>query len=259
MANAWANKRKALYIGMGAALLLIVGTSGIVRLIQKDPTCVDGIQNQDETGVDCGGTCPHFCKELAVAPVVIWSRSFDAKNGFYTSAAMIENQNREAFVPMLSYEFSLYDDKNIFIARKEATGYLLPNGRTLIVASHIETGDRIPVRTEFRYAPIPRWLATSFWMQQTDKLRFATASLTQVTTKPKYQTTVYNVGGTPIKDSTIGAVVYDATGNAIGVSQTVIDRLEAEAVKQITFTWNAPFATPPVKVELIPMIHPLIR
>ncbi|MFK7781718.1 ASPIC/UnbV domain-containing protein, partial [Psychroserpens sp.] len=30
---------------------------------QPDPTCTDGIQNGDETGVDCGGSCPDACPE----------------------------------------------------------------------------------------------------------------------------------------------------------------------------------------------------
>lgn len=44
---------------MGAA----VGYVGIdnVSLTEVVPTCDDGIQNGDETGVDCGGSCPNTC------------------------------------------------------------------------------------------------------------------------------------------------------------------------------------------------------
>ena len=31
------------------------------------PTCTDGIQNQDETGIDCGGKC-HACRKQNILP-----------------------------------------------------------------------------------------------------------------------------------------------------------------------------------------------
>ena len=45
----------------------------------SDPSCSDGIQNQDETGVDCGGSCPVCLSDLIVqsfsAPVTAVSGS----------------------------------------------------------------------------------------------------------------------------------------------------------------------------------------
>lgn len=35
------------------------------NIIEPDPTCTDGIQNGDETGVDCGGSCPP-CDEESI-------------------------------------------------------------------------------------------------------------------------------------------------------------------------------------------------
>lgn len=30
-------------------------------LAERDPTCTDGIQNQGETAIDCGGPCTNVC------------------------------------------------------------------------------------------------------------------------------------------------------------------------------------------------------
>lgn len=38
-------------------LLFAIGSIGFIGCSDDDETCTDGIQNQDETGVDCGGTC----------------------------------------------------------------------------------------------------------------------------------------------------------------------------------------------------------
>ncbi|MEZ4883457.1 MAG: T9SS type A sorting domain-containing protein [Chitinophagales bacterium] len=42
---------------------LVAGThgNGMFQLVLVTPTCTDGIQNGDETGVDCGGSCPTAC------------------------------------------------------------------------------------------------------------------------------------------------------------------------------------------------------
>ena len=37
----------------------------------SNPTCEDGIQNGDESGVDCGGSCP-----ACSAPGTLWNKAF---------------------------------------------------------------------------------------------------------------------------------------------------------------------------------------
>jgi len=34
------------------------------------PTCTDGVQNGDETGVDCGGSCPNTCSNVVTVPTM---------------------------------------------------------------------------------------------------------------------------------------------------------------------------------------------
>jgi hypothetical protein len=38
-------------------ILAAIGAAAYKLSTRKEPTCLDGIQNQDETGVDCGGSC----------------------------------------------------------------------------------------------------------------------------------------------------------------------------------------------------------
>ena len=54
------------------ALLLLVGVSSVYYGCKKKDTtpaatCTDGIQNQNETGVDCGGTCT-ACVTVVTSP-----------------------------------------------------------------------------------------------------------------------------------------------------------------------------------------------
>jgi hypothetical protein len=55
------------------SLSLLIAISFLLSTCHKDDviqgTCVDGIKNQDESGVDCGGPCP-ACNAAAAIPVV---------------------------------------------------------------------------------------------------------------------------------------------------------------------------------------------
>lgn len=259
MAITWAQKRRMWYIGIFTIIIIFFTTLLIAPYFSKPATCTDGEQNGDEQGIDCGGSCITYCEALAFDPVVIWGRSFDSKNGSYTAAALVENQNINAFVDRLSYEFSLYDSESVFIARREGIGYLLPNGRTLIIESHIETGSRVPARTEFRYTPVNRWFQVQPWMQDVTNIRIDDRLLTEAETTPKYQAKIINAGSARYVDVYVGVVAYDATGNAVGVSATFIPVLEASEQQTITFTWNAPFENPAVRFDLIPMVDPVKR
>ena len=68
----WAQRRKATYI-ISLLFILISIISVILYLaLNKKPTCFDGIQNQGEVGVDCGGSCVILCRVQYTNPVVIW-------------------------------------------------------------------------------------------------------------------------------------------------------------------------------------------
>jgi len=54
-----------------AAIIVIVW---IIVVLKPEPTCFDGIQNQDESGIDCGGVCGGFCLPSDLKPVSLLER-----------------------------------------------------------------------------------------------------------------------------------------------------------------------------------------
>ncbi len=156
--SAWASKRKTLYFSFLGLFVLGFIFIFVVPRFQNPPTCSDGIQNGNEGGVDCGAGCPLYCEALARPLVVVWSRSFPVVSGRYNAFALIENQNTDAAIHSLDYEFRLYDENNIFIGRKTGTTYIPHNGQRVIVEPGIDTGNRVVARTEFEWIENPIWL-----------------------------------------------------------------------------------------------------
>src|SRR3989344_7429415 len=89
----WASRRRTFYI-LGIVLFFMV-TVGIPAAIflYKPPTCFDGKQNQEETAVDKGGPCLLLDERTLVPHAVVWSRSFEVRDGTYSAVAYIENPN----------------------------------------------------------------------------------------------------------------------------------------------------------------------
>lgn len=117
----WALKRKSFYFAIVVVGFLVWFFVSILPRFRVAPTCFDGLQNGNESGIDCGGSCSRYCDAIAVPLVFKWARSFEVVPGRYNALAIVENQNSGAGVMSIPYEFKLYDENNIFITRRTET------------------------------------------------------------------------------------------------------------------------------------------
>lgn len=87
-------------------------------LIIKTPTCSDGIQNQNETGIDCGGVCTK-CEITELAPLkqVGDVRIFSLDSGKVILLAELLNSNQFFSSDKFLYSFVVYDVRNREIER----------------------------------------------------------------------------------------------------------------------------------------------
>lgn len=106
--------------------------------VKPAPTCFDGIQNQGELGIDCGGPCALTCTPSDIKPIeeVESVIKFDPDPAHFSLLAHIENPNYSYMARSFDYKFSLYDDGgNVvgyysgksFIYGSEVKYILLPN------------------------------------------------------------------------------------------------------------------------------------
>jgi hypothetical protein len=50
----WAGNRRLLIIAGVLFVIIVVLSVILILTLPKEPSCSDGLQNQDESGVDCG-------------------------------------------------------------------------------------------------------------------------------------------------------------------------------------------------------------
>lgn len=157
----WSRKRKRRYLLMiGLVVLLILMLIGY-QYANRPSSCFDGIQNGQETGLDCGGECQLVCREEVRNIVVWWERPFQVAHGIYNVVAYFENQNLESGLREITYEFRLYDRDNILISQPViGSTFIEPNKRSAIFESGISTGDREPYTAFFKIISDQIWEKT---------------------------------------------------------------------------------------------------
>lgn len=256
----WSTRKKTgCSVIMGLILLTIGGYVIYLNFFKTTPTCFDNAQNQNERGVDCGGVCALVCPMDAKTIVPVWSRVFPIVGDVYSVAAYIENQNIDAGVKKIDYEFRVYDNENILVG-DPITGstFVGPNDKTAIYASPVKTGNRVASNVFFKFTSNPVF-TTLDKRYSVPQLSVKNTDLTEVATSPKLSVDVVNDTLFDYKNIEVVAILYDASGNAVNASDTFIDELAQQSVQKVFFTWPVPFDHPITRIEIIPRINPFTQ
>jgi len=208
------------------------------------PSCSDGKRNQDEQGVDCGGSCSKICAAATQPLRVLWTRSFFVAPGVASGAAFILNPNPTLGASDVSYRLRLYDAQNILIAERRGTADILPNAQFPVFEGGIPVGNRIPSRAFLEFTSEPAW------RPQTSPPDLSITNQSFDEQALVLEADVTNPGVSTMRNIEAIGVIYDEGDNAIGASKTIIDRIAGGGTAHVVFTWLAPFTSSPVSQRI---------
>ena len=249
----WSGTRRLIYLSIVVGFLLVVFSIPAYFILNRPGTCFDGIQNQDEEGIDCGGVCTLLCPSQTTNLLKHWERSFEgARTGFYDAVALIENRNVNAGIEGIGYSFKLYNEEGILIAERAGSAYVNPNERLVIFEGGIETKEQIPARTFFSFTETPVWkrVPTSRPEFIIRNKRVETDSLRDVV-----KATVVNQSLGDYERITVVALLFDDDDNAISVSKTEISRLSRNSSVEITFILPHNLPQAPARIDIVPRFN----
>lgn len=121
---------------------LFIGLSvGGYFLFRPTPTCTDGKQNQNETGIDCGGICANACLETVIGePLIIREVvALPVDENVYDVVARIYNPNNTIGAESFTYTIRLLDSTGKEVAASSQTGWVLPQETKSLLAFAVPT------------------------------------------------------------------------------------------------------------------------
>jgi hypothetical protein len=256
----WNTRRQLTIIGIIVIFLAGIGFLFVKPYLFKDPTCFDGKQNGIEIGIDCGGGCDLVCSVSIVPLSVKFAREAEIIPGRYNAVAYVENNNKNAGIASMNYEFRLYDASDILVARRTGKTFIDSNGINPIFEGGISTGNIVPVRTTFKFlTENPVWTTIDAKLPSALVLTIQDKFLTDTNSEPRLVANMVNTSLFSLKNVDVVAIVYDANKNVITTSATYVEVVGPQASVPVSFTWPRPFPKEAVITEIIPRVNRLAR
>ncbi len=245
------NFRKYLVLGFLLLAIFVIAFLILFKLFYKQSTCFDGLKNQNESGVDCGGKCLKICEEDVSSIEVRWARAFKVKEGRYSVLAFAENNN--LFVGKADYIFGIYDEENILIRNFEGTAFIPSRRPFAVFMGNIDVGFRKPGRVIFQFKEIN-------WQKNTSGLD--SISVKEVAREkdekgaPRISVQLSNDDRNSVNDLVSVAVLYDSLGDAIGALRIPVGNIPPFESKKVYFSWPLPLSSPIDKIDILKWVEP---
>ncbi len=251
----WATKRKLQYLSGLLGVFLIILFIILYPVIFKKPTCSDNNKNGDEIGVDCGGSCSLMCKESTSDPVILWSRAFHVVGSVYNLVAYVENQNKNAGVRNVPYEFIVYDVNNRMIGRKEGSTFIPPNKQFAVFESRFDAGQAVVKSVSFEFKQPLVWVKKEPTLNSLP-IYVDNIKIGEDKNSPTLSARIKNESIQEIPSFDVITILYDEQHNAINASKTYKEGLASNDSLSVYFTWPEAFITNPVTKDVLISINP---
>lgn len=247
----WASGKRFIIIAILALLAVAVIALVVAFSLKKEPSCSDGIQNADEAGVDCGGSCAYLCVASLSEPSVVYARAV-VSGSRIDVVAYVENRNPSAGVKGARYLVEVYDANRTVLASRAGTLDLVPGAGTPIFIPDVYRGEGAVgqatltlEKDSLNWKPYPV-------VQNT--VRAGEIRIEGVQDAPRISATLFNPGVRDLEDITLVLTAFDAGGVVIATSQTILPNIEGEDTAAAVFTWNEPFYAEPVRIDIRPIL-----
>ncbi len=249
----WAARRRFfILLILGAVVVAFLAIISIATFY-KAPSCSDGVQNQGETGIDCGGPCPYLCTAQEQPPTVLFTKALPNGAGRTDIIALVENKNADAAAQNIPYHLMLYGADQTLLGDIPGTLDLPPGATVPLYIPNVASGKQTVTNAFLEItASAPNW-----FLMASDPRIIPTVSNTTLGgsgTAPRIEATLTNRSVSVLTNVHAVVLVRGAGGNVIAASATVVPSIPAQGQATVLFTWNSAFPGVPLSIEVIPIV-----
>ncbi|HHD92696.1 MAG TPA: hypothetical protein ENL06_03730 [Candidatus Portnoybacteria bacterium] len=250
-------QKKQIIIG-SIYLIIFIGTIvGGYFVFKPKLTCFDGVQNQGELGIDCGGPCSP-CAPKVAAPVIEDQQLVQEGNGIYEFVAKIKNQSQVYGNSKIDYQINLYNDSNQIIKTINQNTFILSGEEKYIVKPAIRIDrSNIISRTEMKITHLGKW-------EKMDQAVYPDLMVKNKKIEILAQSNKYaEVSGTIINRADVGfqkvmvnIILFGEENKVVRANQTEIRTLTAGQERFFSVFWNKPFISQKFHLIVEPVTNP---
>lgn len=217
----------------GIFYLLVVGAIylGVYWFFGRPATtCFDNIQNQNEIGIDCGGSCIS-CDLKNIKPLSVGDTSvFQVKN-LSSALFRISNPNINYGSDNFKYKINFYDFNDKLVESIDRSSFIYAGENKNMVEAGIDVGSAKISRAEVVVVDT-RWIASGEFQPpkfENNNMRTGKTGDTFIVSGA-----IKNVNSFSIAKIIINAVLVNKAGSALGATRTEIDDLNAFSGKNFS-------------------------
>ena len=252
VAMSWASRRRFVIIGILGAIALAFFVIIFITVFYNAPSCTDRVQNQEESGVDCGGPCEFLCIGEQRPPTVLFTKVVSTRNGQTDVVALVENVNVGIAAKNVPFTLTLYGTKQVFIQEVTGTFDLPPLTTVPIYVRGIPSGKQENVHAFLSIDPLaPQWF--SMPADARAKAVVSNTTLGGTESSPRIDAVLTNASVSALSDVQVIVIIHDTQGEVIAASQTIVPDIPAQGKATATFTWNSAFVRVPAAIEDVPI------
>lgn len=214
---------------------------GVYSLLKPAETCFDGIKNQKEVEVDCGGVCAECAKKISAQDIVVTEKAFVyGGSGKYDVLAKISNPNHAYGAENFSYTFTLKDGSGSVIATRSGTGFILPAEEKYILEMNLETAQK-PEQIEFSASEYSWKEFTAFEEPNINVYNKDYQIISGGTGFSSFYGLVINESYSDFKQININIILRDASGAPIALGKTNMNTVFSKEQRDFKFVWTSGF------------------
>lgn len=244
----------AIYILIIAAVVM-----AFYYVFRAKPTCNDGIKNQGEEEIDCGGPCEKKCESMPNIQNVeiIEKYLIPAGQSQYDALVTIHNPNSLFGIANLDYSFDFTGSAGNVITSKDGTSFLLPGETKYIFAFNVNLSPTDAKSFNFRIKSFSWQRFTSYAEPDIavyqKEFNFISGGSGFAQLKAKIQ----NRSSYDFREITARAVIRDNSGRPVAVNETNSNDVRTNEEREIVFNWDNSFSQDidPQNIEIQPEVN----
>jgi hypothetical protein len=191
------------------------------------PTCLDGIKNQNETALDCGGVCGACAENIPVVDLQVTETALVYADPEHSDVVVkIHNPNDRYGASKINYTITLKDGDGKTVSEEKGASFILPKESKYLLLLGRENKHVFDIAVTFDAV---EWQTLTGYKEK-PVLTVRSKRYGPVATGVGYGQvigTLFNESGFDIQSIRVKIILRDASGRAIAVNQTEMNRLPA--------------------------------